>query len=117
MIIKYAAILGLSLVAIIIGIDIYLFRDNIVGNTWSEMVREFGNKNPLLPWVLGGLLGHFYHVDFLPKHILGDPQSAIVLVWLSVVVGVAGLVLKHGGITVPPVIVLFAGFVVWNFFV
>lgn len=111
--IKTAAIVGFAIIAIIIGIDVYLAVDSIKGNTWSEMVRALSFKTPLAPWAWGGLGGHFFH-QWLPKLLHGHGANIAVLVWISAAVMLAGHVMYSKGTPMPPTIVFFAAFFVWG---
>ena len=114
MLVKTAAIIGFLLIAIIIGIDVYLAADNVKNNTWSEMIRFLAFKTPLPPWIWGGLGGHYFHPHWLPKDPFGQPGSVVLLVWLSVVLGMAGIALYRANMFMPFWIVFFAAFFIWG---
>ena len=111
--IRNAAILGLTILAIVIGIDIYLAADTIKGNTWSEMVRAFSFKSPFAPWAWGGLGGHFFH-QWIPKFPLAHDANIALLVWLSALVMVVGHSLYMKGTYLPPFAVLFVSTFIWS---
>jgi hypothetical protein len=111
--VKTAAIMGFALVAIIVGIDVYLAVDSVKGNTWSEMLRAFSFKSPFAPWVWGGLGGHFFH-QWIPKLPIESPGNIALLVWLSFLIMLIGHTMFVRGTYLPPAIVFFAGFLVWS---
>ena len=41
-------------------IDIYLFTDEIKGNTWSQIVIEKSRKHIYYPFAWGFLMGHWF---------------------------------------------------------
>lgn len=86
-----ASILGLSIVAILIAVDVWLALDNVPGNTWSEILRDLSKHTLFVPWSLGVLLGHWFHPsnDLCP--VLGD-ASIWVLTGVSAVLTIIGLV-------------------------
>lgn len=83
--IKTISIVGLILIATVVGFDIYLAADNIKGNTWSEVIRLYGRHLNLLPWACGVLCGHWFHPDWTHA-LFGQPGSIAVLVWLTFIV-------------------------------
>ncbi len=40
--------------------DIYVAANDVEGDTISEKVRKWSAKSPLLPFLLGLLIGHWY---------------------------------------------------------
>lgn len=101
--------IGLTLFAVLIGIDIYLALDGIPGNTWSQYLRTWSMQTPLVPWVWSILLGHWFHPDS-SKPLLGQPSSVVLLLWISVLLGLSGLVVRHYGYSIPSWCVIIAGF-------
>ena len=79
-----------TVVWVLVFWDIYLALDGAPGNTWSEVTREASSSSPLLPWVLGGLLGHlFHHRDDLSP-VGGEDGGPVLMAVLTVTVGLAG---------------------------
>jgi hypothetical protein len=96
------AVVGASLIAAFIAYDVFIAVSHS-GNTWSEIARRFAKASTFLPWACGVLCGHFFHPDAGAGHHVG------VLVWLTVVVVVAGMVSKRAGRPVPPWVPLLPG--------
>lgn len=111
--VKTAAIVGFAIIAIIIGIDVYLAVDSVKGNTWSEMIRTLGFKTPFAPWVWGGLGGHFFH-QWIPKFPVENPGNIAILIWISALVMMIGHFCYTKGTYLPPMIVFFVAFFVWS---
>jgi hypothetical protein len=66
----------------IIGVDVWFAVDKIKGNTWSEVIRFWGQRQKLLPFAWGMLAGHFFHPSW--PH-LSQPNGIALLLWLGVV--------------------------------
>ncbi len=112
--IKTTILIGLALVAIVIGIDVYLALDSVKNNTWSEIIREYGKKRLIIPWVLGGLGGHFFHLESIPKLPIEFPGNISILVFISLLVLGLGGILPRYSLYIPPAITFFVGFIVWS---
>ncbi len=58
------SILVAVLFVVIVAFDVYLDRDNIPGNTYSERIRAWGRRWVWFPYALafgfGVLLGHWF---------------------------------------------------------
>lgn len=115
--IKAAIVIGLSLVAALIGVDIYLATDSVIGNTWSELLRAWSLTTPLGPWAIGALSGHFFHPINNFQAVLGQPNSIALLVWLTALVGMIGLIAFRAGTPIPGWTVMvpafIAGWLLW----
>jgi hypothetical protein len=96
-------VLGLIIVAAIIGLDIFFAIDKVSGNTWSEIIRHFAKSTPIVPWICGVLSGHFFWPAALGKYIplLGQPSSIALLIWIGCILGIIGLGLTKSGIMFP----------------
>jgi hypothetical protein len=96
-------VVGLTLLAALTGIDLYLAFDKIPGNTWSEIIIMWAKATPIVPWICGVLSGHFFHPYDSMKPLFGQPNSMVVLVWTSCCVGLAGIALVQSyGFHMPP---------------
>ena len=104
--------IGLGLLALLVGVDIYLAMDKLPGNTWSEILRRWAVATPLIPWIYGVLGGHFYHPIENLEPILSKPGNIELLVWLTILVGMVGLGLLRAGNPVSPWVGVVPGFVV-----
>lgn len=40
--------------------DLYLYRDKIEGNTISQVIIKYSYKYPMIPFVVGVLIGHWW---------------------------------------------------------
>ena len=119
--IKTAAIIGISMIIVFIGLDTYLAVDSKPGNTWSEMwdhIRKF--KSVGFSWMLGGLVGHLNHWKDNDQTLLAQPGSVLLLVWLTALVTMIGFALTQQGIHIPTwvsavilVPAYFAGALLW----
>jgi len=58
------SIFMIAAVALFVAVDVVLFRDKYPGNTYSEIIRDTGNRHPwfrvLFLVAVGVLLGHFF---------------------------------------------------------
>lgn len=106
-------ILGLIIVAAIIGFDILFAVDQVKGNTWSEIIRFFAKTTPMVPWICGVLSGHFFWPAALGKYIplLGQPSSIALLIWTGCTLGIIGLGLTKTGMIFPLWIAFIIGIV------
>lgn len=115
--VKTAIIIGVSLLAVLLGLDVYLAADGIKGNTWSEILRMWSKKTTIISWIYGGLGGHFFHWWNHDKALLGQPNSVVLLVWLTVVAAMVGVAALKMGHPIPPWAMLvpafFAGALLW----
>lgn len=102
-----AITIGLSLLGILIGLDVWLAMDKTPDNTWSEILAGWSNKTALVPWIWSGLAGHFFHPNAEP--IIKQPGGVVLLIWLTVAVAV--VFSSKFGFTVPAWTVLIPGFI------
>lgn len=42
---------------LIVGWDIYLYSDDVVGNSISQVIIAYSEKSMMLPWFIGLLMG------------------------------------------------------------
>jgi len=106
--------IGFSLLAILIGLDIYLAVDGLKGNTWSEILRMWGSKNALAPWIWCGLAGHYFHWKSTSKPILEPPANIAMLVWLTVLIFIVSMAMTRAGIPIPSWIIAPVAFIAWG---
>lgn len=85
------------LVAVLIVIDIALATDPEPGNTWSELMRSAAEATPVVPWLAGLVMGHWFHPGDELEPVIDPPGNALVLLALSGIVLVIGAVVR-----VPP---------------
>ena len=111
------SILGLIIVGILIGWDVYLLFDKIPRNTWSEVLRLWGLKTLIVPWAWGGLGGHFFHFLKKSRPAIEQPGNIVLLIWLSVLVALISLGLTRAGIdtTYFMLVAFLLGTVTWMF--
>jgi hypothetical protein len=109
--------IGGGLLAVAIGLDIWLAVDAVPGNTWSELFRAGALATPVVPWACAVLMGHWFHPKDDFKALLGQPDSIALLVWLTWVLFVIGLALASSGLPISPWIPvlpgLIAGWLLW----
>ena len=84
----FTIISGILILATIIGLDVYFLLDGVKGNTWSEIIRKLGFILVLVPWIWGGLGGHFHHPNWKP--IIQPPGNIALLIWFSLLVTIVG---------------------------
>jgi hypothetical protein len=106
-------IVGISLLSVLIGLDFYLAFDGMKGNTWSEILRSWGAKNALTPWIWCGLAGHFFHWSKQSRPILHPPSNIALLVWLTALVFVVSVAMTRAGMPIPSWVVAPVAFVAW----
>ena len=63
--------------------DVVLTTDAIDGNTFSELLREYGMKTPFFPWVLAALAGRWFH----PSEGLQPLWSSQAATYATLVIG------------------------------
>jgi len=98
--VKVAIGIGVSLLAILIGVDVHLAADKIEGNTWSEIIRSWAFKTPLIPWLLGVLDGHFLHWG--PKvGATTSPNKIAILFLMTWCVVICSIILNKTGTQIP----------------
>ncbi len=109
--------IGGGLLAIAIGLDVWLAVDRVPDNTWSELFRKGALATPVIPWACAVLMGHWFHPNDDAQPVLGQPKPIALLIWLTWVVFVVGLGLTGSGIPVPPWIPvlpgMIAGWLLW----
>lgn len=61
---KYVWVFILCVFAFIVGFDIYLYTDNIEGNSISQVIIDGTAASPLVAWftgmIMGGLAVHWF---------------------------------------------------------
>jgi hypothetical protein len=112
--------LGWVLVLFLALYDIRLALDAIDDNTWSELMRVYGQRHLVLPWLCGLLVGHlFHHKDNLkPLGKLGSESAYAIIFWLSAVFLVIGIGAHYLNRSVPEylmTIVALLGFLAGHF--
>lgn len=80
---RWVLIAIIVLAVVLIVVDIYLARDEIDGNTWSELVRLAAIASPVVPWLAGLVMGHWFHPGEERDPIIEAPGNAVVLVVVS----------------------------------
>lgn len=104
------AIVGIFLIIAFLGYDVHLALDGVPGNTWSEIARKFGTISTVLPFIWGILAGHFFHPDSLRSPF--NPTSGfLLLLWVTLFVGLVGILCRSFWHSVPPWLPLVPGFV------
>jgi len=109
------SILGLLIIIILIGWDVYFLFDKTPRNTWSEVLRLWGLKTLIVPWAWGGLGGHFFHFFKRSKPIIDRPGNIILLIWLSVLVVLISIGISRSGVDTTYFMLgmFFLGAIVW----
>jgi hypothetical protein len=102
--------IGLGLLGLLIGLDIYLASNGVRGDTWSELLRTWGKATPLIPWAWSVLLGHWFHPDFT-RTLFAQPTSVAFLLWFTVVLGIAGVAANTVGTPIPAWTVIIPGII------
>lgn len=94
---------GLIVVAVFVGVDVYLATDKIKGNTWSEVIRSWGTLTLVVPWLWGILGGHFFH-PFMVKvnPVIQKPGNFALLIWLSCVITMLGFAMSRADVSTIP---------------
>lgn len=82
---------GLIILVLIVW-DVFLAADDIGGNTWSELLRSAGKWTPVVPWLGGVVMGHWFHPKEKSTPIVTPPGNAFVLIWFTFVVALLGLI-------------------------
>lgn len=109
-----AALCWIILGALILW-DIALAMDDIEGNTWSEVTRVAGERFPVIPFMLGALVGHLFH-PFGPDrcHVPHDAaRTSLSALCLVFALGGAFGVPLPGSSTVNMALGLLAGAALW----
>lgn len=104
-------IIGSVILAVAIGIDIWLAVDPVDDNTWSELMRLGALATPVIPWACGVLMGHWFHPNDNAQAVLGQPGSIALLLWLTWVVFLVGLAFISSGISLDPSLLVVPGMV------
>jgi len=103
--------IGGGLLAVAIGLDVWLAADDVPDNTWSELLRLAAYETPVLPWVCGVLMGHWFHPKDGFQAVLGQPRSIALLIWFTWALFVIGLAVSSLGLPIPPWIPVVPGLV------
>ena len=111
-------VIGMTiLIAAAVIYDIVLTTDKIEGNTFSELLREYGKKSPIFPWTLSFLAGRWFHPGDKLKPILNnlpDAYTVVLVAVLTAVVVVIGVLYKRycgAESWIPPWIIVAAGLI------
>ena len=98
---SFWTIIGLVLLGLLLGIDVYLATDKVVGNTWSEILRTWSKYTPFIPWFWSVMIGHWFHPNNNLQPILGRPNSLVLLVWITWLLILGGMIMDHLGHPIP----------------
>ncbi len=79
-----------AIIVILIVWDIFLAVDGIGGNTWSELLRNAGLATPVVPWLGGVVMGHWFHPFEHAEPLITPPGNALALVALTLLVVLVG---------------------------
>lgn len=63
----------LAIFAAIIAYDVYLYSDGVAGNSITQSVIYYSDIYPILPWVIGFLMGYLVSHFWDPK-----PQAKVI---------------------------------------
>lgn len=90
---KKSVLIGLGvLVGALIVVDVFLATDEVGGNTWSELMRIAADKTPVVPWLCGLVMGHWFHPGEALDPLIDPPGNALALLLMSAIVLVIGYV-------------------------
>lgn len=76
----------------LVVLDVQLLEDGIDGNTWSELMRTYGQTQWGLPWLCGVLIGHLFHPndEAAPAGNLTVDEAYNAMFWLTSLVFLMG---------------------------
>ena len=107
----------------LLGADIWLVLYGEPGSTWSELMRTYGQRHVILPWLCGVLVGHlFHHKDDLQPlgGKLSSTEAFNLIFWISAIILGFGLVVNWGNYNVPEVLMTIVaalgvatGYILW----
>lgn len=80
-----------ALIAVLIAWDIVLATDDTEGNTWSELIRIAANATVAVPWLLGLVMGHWFHPGETREPAIDPPGNALVLLIATAIIAIIGL--------------------------
>lgn len=107
------AVVAVVLLTAAVVYDIVLTTDKIDGNTFSELLREFGMKTPFFPWVFAALAGRWFHPsDSLGPLFASQVATYIAILAMTALVVGAGIVYKvirGNAVWIPPWLVVLVG--------
>ena len=89
---------------VLIVLDIFLATDDIGGNTWSEILRSAAQRTPVVPWLGGLVMGHWFHPFDEASPAIDPPGNWMVIVMLTLLVALLGFV-----VSIPPWLPLLPG--------
>jgi hypothetical protein len=96
-----------------VGWDIYLTTDAIEGNTFSELLREYGMKTPFFPWVFACLAGRWFHPSDTLKPLWSSQLATYLTIGIAtlivIAVGILYKVLRGNEYWIPPWIIVLIG--------
>lgn len=76
----------------LIVLDLFLAGDDISGNTWSELLRAGAKQTPVVAWLGGLVLGHWFHPNDEAEPAIPPPENALVIAVLTAVVLIVGFI-------------------------
>lgn len=88
--------IGIATVVLIVA-DLALAADDVQGNTYSEILRSAARFTPVVPWLSGLVVGHWFHPFSTAEPRLAPPGNWLALLALTAVVAIIGLMAE-----VPP---------------
>ncbi len=95
---KRAVLIGIAVATVVlIVIDIFLAVDDVAGNTWSELLRSAAKRTPVVPWLGGLVMGHWFHPYDRAEPWIDPPGNWMVTLLLTLLVAVLGFF-----VVVPP---------------
>lgn len=60
-------LIAFGIFALIIAIDIHLYRDNVPGNSFTQIIRAKAKKYLIIAWAIGFLMGYLTSHFFDPE--------------------------------------------------
>lgn len=110
---RKSVLIGVGIVvAALIIVDVFLATDDVSRNTWSELIRVAGKKTIAVPWMLGLVMGHWFHPTDHAKPSIDAPGNAVVLLAATLFVALVGLAVEIP-LWIPLVLAAPVGALIW----
>ena len=89
-----------TLVGALIVWDVLLATNELTGDTWSEQARLAAPRLPVLPWILGAMIGHLFPL-FRRRTFLFEQEAAGSAMGVLTVLAVIWTALIQFGVELP----------------
>lgn len=112
-------ILMVSVFTLGVGLDFWFVFDGIRENTWSEIIRRYAELSVLIPYIMGVLMGHWFHPfeeggQFYTARMLGLVGITVAAIIASIFIRIYWLPFPNWLLITSVLVGMFSGLMLWR---